>query len=453
MSADLSNRQPPLWRWPEVASALTGSAQPGPDIVAVRVDSRLIEAGDLFVALPGDPGPRFNPSYRSEVDGHDFVAAAQANGAVGAVVHRSVDGTGDFPLIQVDDTYDALWELGKAGRSRLAGVAVAVTGSSGKTTAKRFLQAALDAYAPPGSFNNHIGVPLALINTPALSRAAVYEIGTNHPGEIQPLAELAAPDMAIVLNVHTAHIENFSSWQALKNEKLSIFNAIDDKSSCVSEDVLEVGFGFCFGKTGSAHARLVDLQHDLARIDLFGETHSVRVPGGGEHRATTAAATLLCAKLLDFDLAPALDLPDDVIPQGRGNLVAAGRHIVVDESYNANPQSMAAAIGSFRRADVPQKLVIIGEMLELGEAAPGAHMELAPLLVEFDEVICVGAGTRELAAKLGVRWFADAGDELLQATVRTVSQFEAGAGIMVKGSNRVFWAERFVSRLADDLNN
>ena len=200
--------------------ALTGQEHRGPDVSGIKVDSRLIEPGDLFIALPGDPGPRFNPAYRSSVDGHDFIAAAARAGAVGAVVHRAVDPAVHIPMLEVADTYDALWSLGAAGRARASCPVIGITGSSGKTTAKRFMAAALGGFAPPGSFNNHIGVPLSLANMPPQSAAGVFEIGTNHPGEILPLAQMVEPDLAVLLNVHTAHIENFPSWDALRDEKL-----------------------------------------------------------------------------------------------------------------------------------------------------------------------------------------------------------------------------------------
>ena len=174
-----------LWRWQDLKSGFEAQAalQPAAGtelpvsldalnqddgfIQRVVVDSRLVTEGDLFVALPGDPGPRFNPSYVSQVDGHDFVGAALANGAVAAIVARPIPVA--LPQIVVSDTYDALWHLGDMARKRLNQPVCAITGSSGKTTAKHFLTAALSAYSPPGSFNNHIGVPLALANATPVS--------------------------------------------------------------------------------------------------------------------------------------------------------------------------------------------------------------------------------------------------------------------------------------------
>ena len=208
-----------LWTSQELNSLFAGAALdeavvPGmatEDIYRVAIDSRLVEPGDLFVALAGDPGERFKPSIRSAADGHDYVAEAASKGAAAALVSRiqSVD----IPQFRVEDTYSGLWALGSAARNRLAGPVIAVTGSSGKTTAKTFLSTALDAYAPPGSLNNHIGVPLSLANASQDAPGWVFEVGTSHPGEIAPLTQMVRPDLAMLLNVHNAHIENFPPGQ------------------------------------------------------------------------------------------------------------------------------------------------------------------------------------------------------------------------------------------------
>jgi len=453
--ADTSDQtKPALWRWDELSSGLCGSAVSGPDITGVGVDSRSISSGELFIALPGDPGPRFNPSDRSQIDGHDFVQSAASNGAAGAMVHKARGSLAigkEFPLLEVGDTYDGLWQLGRMARARLGGDVLAVTGSSGKTTAKHFLAAALAGYAPPGSFNNHIGVPLSLANAPPASTAAVFEIGTNHPGEIEPLAAMVKPNVAILLNVHSAHIENFHDLDELRSEKISIFNSLEDKSYAISEDEVDLGYGFTFGVTRGADARVEALHGDLAQIDLFGKTVQARVPGGGAHRARTVAATLLACHVLQRDIAAACDLPVQTVPSGRGNILRVGEVVIVDDSYNANPDSMRAALQSFAKLDVPEpKIAIVGEMLELGDASGPAHLGLVEDLAELDEVYCVGAGTRELAGAVGATWFELASDDLCQGVCDRVGS--AGA-IMVKGSNRVFWQQQFVQQLAESLKH
>ena len=221
-----SSSATPLWTWRELSQCLGLNPESGPDVFRINTDSRTSKPGDLFVALPGEPGPRFNASYRSDVDGHDYAQNAISRGAVGALVHRDIDLP--TPKLVVTDTYDGLWRLGSQAAARMTGTRFAITGSSGKTTAKSFLRAALDAYSAPGSFNNHLGVPLSLSNMPRDADFGVFEVGTNHPGEILPLAELVQPHVAIVLNVGVAHIENFANQAALRDEKLSIFKTLND---------------------------------------------------------------------------------------------------------------------------------------------------------------------------------------------------------------------------------
>ncbi len=453
MTDNKAENKVPLWRWRELSGGLTERAVQGPDVTRVRADSRLVGSGDLFVALPGDPGPRFNPSYRSNVDGHDYVAAAAAAGAVGALVHKSreeLQVPTDFPLLQVADTYDGLWKMGRLARKRLTGNIVAVTGSSGKTTAKHFLAAALNAYAPPGSFNNHIGVPLSLTNAPQHAQVAIFEIGTNHPGEILPLAEMVNAHVAIVLNVHNAHIENFPNWQALKDEKLSIFNPLEHKSKAISEDVLGLDYGLTFGTGDTADARVTELEADKANILFQGKQWRARVPGGGLHRAKTVAAVLLACYQIGKDPQAACELPADIIPKGRGNLHVLDNVVVVDDSYNANPSSMIAAIKSFTELQAPEpKVAVIGEMLELGDEAHQAHLDLVPLLRGLQQVYCVGEGTQALATALACPWYQDASEAL---TGELIAQLRTGGSVLVKGSNRVFWANSYVDELVKTLS-
>ena len=228
---DFPEREPtlnePLWRWPELCGALGSVPADGPEIMGVTIDSRATNPGDLFVALQGDPGPRFNASSRSDRDGHDFVAHAASNGASGALVHRGVET--DLPLLHTGDTLDGLWAIGRARRAALHGDIVAVTGSSGKTTAKTFLGTALDAFATGGSLNNHLGVPLSLARTPRDAATAVYEIGTNHPGEIAPLSELVRPTVAVVLNVHPAMPSSSRTPTSFVRKNLAFIKGWRDK--------------------------------------------------------------------------------------------------------------------------------------------------------------------------------------------------------------------------------
>ncbi len=446
-TGDSASRADVLWTWPDLCGAVGLDPVDGPAVSRVVTDSRLCQPGDLFVALRGDPGARFNPSKRSVVDGHHYLAAAAEAGAVGALVERHVS-TVDLPQLVTADTYDALWQLAGSARSRYAGTVIAVTGSSGKTTTKTFLAAALDAYAAPGSYNNHIGVPLTLINLPPAAAAVVVEIGTNHPGEIEPLARLTAPHWAVVLNVQSAHLENFADRNALREEKLSIFKGLRDKSNAISHDLLALDTGHSFGESDAADARLLGMI-DLARcrLSLAGEEYEATVPGGGVHRALAVTVTALLSQLVNGSVAPALSLPQTLLPAGRGNLREVGGVTIVDESYNANPSSMTAALETFL-ADVPpsgRRVGVIGAMGELGALATSAHEALAPLLMRLDAAYCVGEDLQAVAQAHGLPW-APAADENFTAGV--ADALAAGDRVLVKGSNGVFWQRGFVDALA-----
>ncbi len=448
----------PLWRWRELCIALDLPETDGPDVTGISIDSRLTNPGDLFIALTGDPGARFHPGYRSERDGHDFIEAAVANGAVGVLVH---DGRARaLPQLQVADTLDGLWDLGRAGRTRLRCPVVAVTGSSGKTTAKTFLAAALGAFASDGSLNNHLGVPLSLARTPRDATAAVYEIGTNHPGEIAPLAELAAPDVAVVLNVHPAHREHFRDMRELEEEKLSIYRGLHAKGELVLEESLDVsglpeGLPLNrFGRDPQARVQLVELIDATAQYQIRGHRIEAHVPGGGAHRALTLGAVLCVLDVLGRDPAGGAALSDDLVPAGRGRRLQAAGIVIIDDSYNANPESMAAALRLLGESASGRRFALLGEMLELGDDGPDFHRALAPLCAGFDGVIGVGPGMRPLVDELAstlplVAHYPQAG-EALQAHLTGL--LRAGDTLLVKGSNRVFWTRKYVEQLLATLS-
>jgi UDP-N-acetylmuramoyl-tripeptide--D-alanyl-D-alanine ligase len=419
-----------------------------PAISAVKVDSRLIQPGDLFVALPSDTNGRFNATAKGSSDGHDFVSSAIEQGACAAVVRHDYSGTVNVPLIRVTDTYDALWSMGRAAAQRFGGEKIAITGSSGKTTAKNFLQAATGGYAAPGSYNNHIGVPLSLAMIPSRASMAILEIGTNHPGEIGPLADMVAPSAAILLNVGTAHIENFSSKEELIVEKTSIFNNLQDKSNSISAFDLMLNYGVNFGLDRAADVNVLALKNDSAQLSVFGQQKIARVPGGGIHRAETLCAVIACLHVLGKDIEGALNLSESAIPKGRGNLRTIGSSHIVDDSYNANPDSMAKTITTFLTRSEPRKLLVIGEMLELGTVSQKAHEAVGALLGGQD-AICVGDALQETAHRYKLPWFAEADDRLLDAVSARIT---ADCAVLVKGSNRVFWQNNFVDRLAAKLN-
>jgi len=448
-----------LWAWRELCEALSVPAVDGPDISGISIDSRTVKPGELFIALTGDPGARFNPSQRSDRDGHDFVDSALENGAAGVLVHDQKSR--DCPQLIVADTLDALWDLGRAGRQRLNCAVVAVTGSSGKTTCKSLLTAALDAFATPGSLNNHLGVPLSLARTPKNVTTAVFEIGTNHPGEIAPLSKLVQPDVAVVLNVHPAHRENFRDMAELRTEKLSISEGLKEDGVLVVHDEIDDGevpteiARLRFGESNQADVALLEMADNRARFRV-GETGEItaHVPGGGRHRATSLAAVFAVMVALERDVEAACELSDDLIPRGRGTYLHVAGITVIDDSYNANPISMCAALETLAQAP-PRRYALLGEMLELGDQSAEFHAGLAEFCRELDGVFCAGEGMRTLVEKLQglqqgkvVEFWPNASDELI---ARLKTELRPNDTLLVKGSNRVFWVNDFVSRLLTAL--
>lgn len=441
-----------LWSYQALATAVSARSREGPDIFGVAIDSRLTEPGDLFVALPGDPGSRFQPSARSDRDGHDYARDAVGKGAVAVLAHR--EGDYGAPTLLVEDTLDGLWDMGRAARRRLDGPAVAVTGSSGKTTFKSFAARALGAFAASGSLNNHIGVPLSLARTPRDANGAVYEIGTNHPGEIEPLARLASPDIAVLLNVHPAHIENFGSLEAIRREKVSIARGLRPGGVFVHPVGLPPDHdGRCvtFGAEPGAEVRLAGVKGDVAEIHSSAVSVRVPVPGGGMHRAMSvcAVAGVLTALGIPLRLLERLDGLD--VPRGRGNRIEVAGVTIVDESYNANPASMAATLDAFTR-EPARRIAILGDMRELGPDAERYHAELLPHCAGLAGVFCVGRHIGRLyealptQLRLGSSERADA-----VFADYCADRLHSGDHVLVKGSNAVFWTNDFVAMLAREI--
>ena len=441
-----------LWSYQALATAVNAGSAEGPDVFGVGIDSRRTEPGDLFVALTGDPGRRFQASNRSDRDGHDYARDAVGKGAVAVLAHRK----GDYgaPTLMVEDTLDGLWDIGRAARQRLDGPAVAVTGSSGKTTFKSFAAAALGAFATTGSLNNHIGVPLSLARTPRDTDAAVFEIGTNHPGEIEPLSRLVQPDIAVLLNVHPAHIENFGTLEAIRREKVSIATGLPPGGVFVHPWAVAPDHdGRCitFGTESKADVRLVDVEDDNAEIESPIGRVRVPVPGGGAHRAMSVCATAAVLVALDVPLDLLRRLRRLGVPRGRGNRIEVAGVTIIDESYNANPASMAATLDTFC-GEPPRRLAILGDMRELGPDTGRYHAELAGHCDGLDAVFCVGDAIKALYEALPTQMQRGASDRADKAFATYCAQrLQPGDRVLVKGSNTVFWTNDFVAALVREL--
>ena len=384
-----------LWTSDEVQAALTAASITAPfKAEGVTFDSRAVGKGDLFFALSGET-----------TDGHGFVADALSRGAAAAVVSQEVEGA-HGTLVRVPDTMKALVELGLAARRRSQARIASVTGSVGKTSTKDALRAMLSAQAPTSasvaSYNNHVGVPVSLARLPRDVRYGVFEIGMNHPGEIEPLARQVAAHVGIVTNVGPVHIGHLGSEEAVADEKGCLFAGMAEGAVAVLNrdsrhyDRL-VGkarhFGVSrivgFGRSDAAEARLLscDLQDsgsDVAAL-IHGRRIEYRLGAAGEHWVLNSIGALAVIEALGADVAKAAaTLADVEASPGRGarRRLAFGDGAIelLDESYNANPVSVRAMLSVLARTE-PQRggrrVLALGDMRELGEGADAYHAGLA----------------------------------------------------------------------------
>ena len=413
-----------LWSAAEAADATGGEARGDWSCTGVSIDTRTLAAGDLFVALT------------DQRDGHDFVADALAKGAGAAMVSRVPEGVADdAPLLIVDDVLVGLERLGRAGRARTQARVVGVTGSVGKTSTKEMLLSMLSdagrTHASVASYNNHWGVPLTLARMPQDTEFAVIEIGMNHPGEIAPLARMAAPDVAMVTTVAAAHLEAFENLAAIAVEKAAIFEGVKPGGTAViNADIEHAAILMAkavdrrlrdieFGVHGH-HFKLgeVRIQNDttVAEADADGTPLIFKIASPGRHFAMNALGALAVVHALGLDLALAAQSLGRWTPyKGRGVretivLDPVETHYtldLIDDSYNANPTSMAAALDVLAAAEVKhdigrvskgRRIAILGDMKELGPDAAELHARLADLEATnaLDIVHCVGPLMRAL---------------------------------------------------------
>ncbi len=452
---------PVLWRWSDIVPASGGFAegQPTSEIHGISIDSRSIAPGDLFVALA------------DRRDGHDFVANAFAAGAAAALVrHDYARKPGDGPLIRVADTLAGLEAIGCAARNRLGGEArvIAVTGSVGKTTTKEMLRACLSRLGPTHaadkSFNNHLGVPLTLARMPSDSRFAVFEIGMNHAGEISPLTRMVRPHAAIITTVAGVHLENFASVDEIAAAKaeileglepggIAVLNRDNDYFGYLKDMAKEANAQICdFGASPFARVSLQDLSevpggsHVVARLAKSREDVAFDLAIAGRHNVTNALAVLGAMAALGIDYRSALPaLSAMAAPKGRGERIAlrlpdGGSALLIDESYNANPASMRAAIAvlaSEPRDKHPRRIAIVGDMLELGSDAPRLHADLASVLSRagVDRVYCAGGLSKALFDALEEPMRGGWAETPEELEAKIVSEIGPGDAITIKGSN------------------
>ena len=395
-----------LWRIEDFCAAVGGTFEgSAPSMIeGISIDSRTINPGDAFFAIRGDA-----------MDGHDFAAKALDAGGALAVVNAEkrgrLTGQGNY-LVLEDDPLDGLERLAGASRSRTRGNVIAVTGSVGKTSTKEMLRAGFSAlgatHAPVGSFNNHWGVPLTLARMPETTRFGIFEIGMNHAGEIRPLTGMVRPEIAIVTNVEPVHIEFFASEKEIADAKAEIFEGlVPGGTAILNKDnkwfdhlagkARDLGATvLSFGKSGDADVRLVrstlEETGSVVEADVCGAPIIYKLGSPGAHQAFNSLAVLGAAHVLGQDIAKVgLALPAFRPPKGRGERftlqhATGGPMVLIDESYNANPASMRAALELLAQASLPlphgRRIAVLGDMLELGDLAKELHLELLPAVKE-----------------------------------------------------------------------
>ncbi|MDI1265072.1 MAG: UDP-N-acetylmuramoyl-tripeptide--D-alanyl-D-alanine ligase [bacterium] len=448
----------PLWTIADVAAALGLSGNyPDTPIDFVTQDSRLVKPGCLFVALSGTPSGGFVSSFASARDGWEFADKAEAAGAVAMIVPHRIDGVGIPQLVVKDTLIDGLWALAHGARARFSGQVIGLTGSAGKTSTKEFLAAYPNAYASPSSFNNFWGVPLTLCNASPKASVWVVEMGMNQTGEIARLSELTKPTVALVVNVQPVHLEKLGSLEAIRREKVSIAQGLPDDGVLVLPTDVQapewsgkvVRFGEMSETRALGHAARGE-SWDVA-AEVGDKEIEFSLTPGAPHRLQNALAALASIRAAGLD--PALlakELDHVGIMTGRGVEQTAHGITVIDDSFNGNPASMVAALGSLKARPVQagRRIAILGDMLELGSDAPAYHTRLAGDLPGIDGIYCVGPLMRHLydlvPAERALGWHEDPAT-LDPAGVAAL--LRGGDVVVVKGSKKMFWVNKFVPRL------
>ncbi|CAN5184629.1 UDP-N-acetylmuramoyl-tripeptide--D-alanyl-D-alanine ligase [soil metagenome] len=435
----------PLWTSAEIATATLGN-HVGADFVAtgVSIDTRTLEPGDLFVALAGVR------------DGHEFAIPARVKGSCGTLASQAVEG----PAVQVGDVLKALEALGVAARDRSSARRCAVTGSVGKTSVTQAIRAGLElagrAHSSVKSYNNHIGVPLTLARMPRDTERAVFEIGMNHADEITPLSQMVAPDVAVITTVGPVHTENFPDGETgvakakaeifagLKTGGVAILNADNVWFDLLNGAAKAAGAKVStFGSQDDCDAQFLDFRLSGAGAEISARIHGRELTFPilltGYHWGLNSLSVILALEAMDVPLATALAALAAFEPlEGRGAEREVAGFLLIDESYNANPISMSAAIrGLGARPTEGRRIVALTDMLELGADGPAFHAAIAGdvAAADIDLVFCAGPLMKSLWDALPPTrrgGYAGSADALAPQVAQAV---EPGDVVMVKGSN------------------
>jgi UDP-N-acetylmuramoyl-tripeptide--D-alanyl-D-alanine ligase len=447
-----------LWTTEAMASAM-GAERSGAlpqSVCGLAIDSRSLAPGEAFFAIHGD--------HR---DGHDFVAAALAAKAGLAVVaaDRRAQFPNDAPLLVVPNVLAGLRDLAAAARARTLAKVIGVTGSVGKTGTKEALRLALskdgETHASVASYNNHWGVPLSLARCPASARYAVFEMGMNHEGEIEPLSRLVRPHVAIITTIAPVHLEFLGSLAKIADAKAEIFFGVEPGGAAiVNRDIAqfpllkrrakEAGVAriVSFGEHDGADARLIKCalhpRCSTVQAQILGTELTYKIGAPGRHLVINSLAVLAAADLVGADLAlAALALVEIAPVSGRGAPIEielpGGSALVIDDSYNANPASMEAALAVLGQAPIGsqgRRIAVLGDMLELGPKGRALHRGLVdPVLANaVDLVFCCGPLMHTLWQALPASRRGGYAENSAALEAQVLPAIRAGDAVMVKGS-------------------
>jgi UDP-N-acetylmuramoyl-tripeptide--D-alanyl-D-alanine ligase len=437
-----------LWTSEEAQGATLGIPGRAFEVNGLSIDTRTIKKGDLFVALKGE-----------NRDGHDFVKAAFEAGAAAALVSHEPPGLGpDAALLTVPHTQRGLEDLAVTARARSSAKIVAVTGSAGKTTTKELLRHALGALGPThcsaASYNNHWGVPLSLAALPRDVAYGVFEVGMNHFGELRNLVSFVRPHVALVTTIAPAHLEFFGSCEAIADAKSEIFEglvpggaALIPADSPYAQRLIararqaHASRILKFGEKAGSDARLLSYDETAdgayVKADICGTPVEFQLGAPGRHIAQNALGALLAVAMLEGDvLNAAAGLKNFAALKGRGARFAAGNVDVIDESYNANPASMAAALALLGAAK-GRRIAVLGDMLEMGEGGIAHHAALAAPIeaANTDLVFLNGPQMKALWDALPASRRGAWAETSAEIAPQLLAALRTGDTVLVKGSN------------------
>lgn len=454
-----------LWTSDEIAAATGGRASAPFAVSGVEIDSRDVVEGDLFFALKGETS-----------DGHRYLEGAAGRGAPGAVVEHACFG----PHVLVPDTMAALEALGRHARARVDAGIIGVTGSAGKTGVKEALYAALDrasrgrAHRSVKSYNNHVGVPLSLARMPASTRFGVFEMGMNHAGELAALTRMVRPHVAIVTTIAPAHIGHFAGEEDIADAKGEIFEGLEPGGIAIipadsrhrerlrAKAAQHAARVVSFGIAADADVRLLDAVPapgggTLVTADLGGRKVCYTIAQPGEHWVANSLAIMAAVDAIGGDLGAAglaLAEMEGLVGRGARHTIPAqggdgsGKALLIDESYNANPASMAVTLRQLGQTVATRRVAILGAMRELGVDEDRYHADLVGPIAEgkVDRLILVGPEMAALAQALGKSGNASLAARIDVAHVQTAVEaaeclaadgVRGGDALLVKGSNSV----------------